>query len=274
VKFKSIFILFNIILIIFLAVLSLTPTLMLGSAFASSFWRSNWFLILILAAILVGFDSYFIINRQLYALLEKEDWPALVHYLEDRVIRQGKYTPRLVRLLANTYLVLSDSPSVMSLENKAAIARPSLVDANVLVFGTARILGRDINGAVRFFGARTDSASPALRQWVRWYHGFALLLDRQYPQAADVFSFLARNSRDGVIAGLASYFLGDAVVRSLPDRVQEMEAASAEGRERVLKALPGARDWAREVSRISSEIHAAALAKYMDEAGNWLYKNS
>jgi hypothetical protein len=270
-KFKSIFILFNIILIIFLAVLCLTPALMLGSSFAASFWRANWFLVLVLGAILMGFDAYFIINQRLYALLEKEDWPALVHYLEDRVIRQGKYSHRLVRLLANTYLVLSDSPSVMSLENKAAIAKPSLVDDNVLVFGTARILGRDISGAVRFFGTRVDSSKPALRQWIRWYYGFALLLDRQYAQAADEFSLLARSSSDGVIAALAAYFLKEAVVRALPDRAEEIDAASAEGRKRVLKALPALKNWTREISRINSEIHAAALAKYLDETGKWLY---
>jgi hypothetical protein len=272
-KFKTIFILFNIILIIFLAVLCLTPTFFLGMAFASAFWQANWFLVLILAAILVGFDSYFIMNRRLYTLLEKEDWPALVRYLEDKVVRQGKYSPNLVRLLANTYLVLSDSPSVMSLENKAAIARPSLVENNVLIFGAARILGHDIPGAVRFFETRVASAKPAQRQWMHWYYGFALLLNKQYERSAEEFSLLARLSSDGVTTGLAAFFLIDTLVKALPDQGADLEAAAAEGKERVRKSMPHLRDWARETAGICTEIHAAALSKYMEEAGAWLYSN-
>jgi hypothetical protein len=257
--------------VIFLAILLLVPFFTLGSGFSSAFWQANWVLILILGAVLLAFDAYFIFNRKLYALLEKEDWPALVHYLEDRVIRQGKFSPHLVRLLANTYLVLSDSPSVMSLENKAAIAKPSLVESNVLVFGTARILGRDINGAVHFFGSRLDGVKPALKQWVRWYYGFSLLLDKQYDQAADEFSMLAKNSPDALIAGMAAFFLNGILAKTLPDHFAELDGAAAEGRERVKKALRSRKEWSRETAALSTEIHAAVLAKYFDEAGAWLY---
>jgi hypothetical protein len=176
-KFQSVFIAFNILLVIFLAVIILSPILFMrnlelqtisqNSDIIAFFLRSNWILMITLAMILAGFDVFYIINRKLYALLEKEDWPALVNYLEDRILRQGKYSSRLVRLLANTYLVLSDSPAVMSLENKAAMAKPSLVDDNVLIFGTARILGRDAAGAARFFEARLKSVKPPLCLWVK-----------------------------------------------------------------------------------------------------------
>ncbi|MDL2230060.1 hypothetical protein LJC14_07420, partial [Treponema sp. OttesenSCG-928-L16] len=79
-------------------------------------------------------------NRRLFYLLEREDWPALVQYLEGKVMRGGNYSPRLVKLLANTYLVLSDPRSVMALERKLAAAKPALLDRNALVFGAARIL--------------------------------------------------------------------------------------------------------------------------------------
>jgi len=203
--------------------------------------------------------------------LEKEDWPALVRYLEDKVIQKGRYSSRLVRLLANCYLVLSDSAAVMSLENKVAIAKPALVNANVLVFGTARILGKDISGAVRFFEARRDTVKAELKEWVRWYHGFALLLDRQFEGAVDEFTLLIRMSKDGVITGISSYFLANVIIRALPDREQELQKISSEGKERVLCSLPLFKNWNKEISRLSTEIHAAALAKYMEETGRWLY---
>ena len=274
VKFRTVFIVFNIFLLIFLAVLCVTPVLLLTPDFASVFWRANWFLILILAGILIAFDTYFFINRRLYALLEKEDWPALVHYLEEKVIHEGKYSSHLVRLLANTYLVLSDSPSVMSLENKAAIARPSLVNDNVLVFGTARILGRDISGAVRFFETRLANSKSSLRPWIHWYYGFALLLDKQFEAAADRFILLARESSNGVVTGLSAYFLQDNAIKTLVNRNAEFGEAAMEGAGRVRKAYPQMKDWIRETRKLSTEIHAAALTKYLEETGRWLYSNT
>jgi len=261
----------NLTLVLFLAILVLTPLLMLGSSFAGSFWKINWPLIVVLVILFLAFNSFYFINRKLFLLLEKEDWPALVRYLEDRVIQKARYSSRLVRLLANSYLVLSDSASVMSLENKVAIAKPALVDANALVFGTARVLGKDISGAVRFFGTRRDTVKAGLKEWVRWYHGFALLLDRQFEGAADEFSLLARLSKDGVIAGLSCYFLSEVIARTMPDREQELRNISSEGRERILQALPQSKNWNREISRLSSEIHVAALSKYIEETRRWLY---
>jgi hypothetical protein len=271
VKFKSLFIVFNAVLLIFLAVLCLIPAFVLGGAFAELFWQTNWYLIIVLLIILIGFDAYFIVNWQLYALLEREDWPALVSYLEDRVIRQGKYSSRLVRLLANTYLVLSDSPSVMSLENKAAIARPSLVDENVLVFGTARILSRDIPGAIRFFESHAASAKPRLKPWIGWYYGFSLMLGKQFDEAAQAFTPLASDSPDAVVTALSSYFLATTLAKLLPGKAPGYAAVAAGGKERVRKALPDRARWFKETAKLSTEIHAAAIAKYMEEAGAWIY---
>jgi hypothetical protein len=281
-KFQSIFILFNILLLIFFFFIILSPTLFLrnyssiavdqGFSLFSLFWRFSWVLMVILACIMAGFDVFYLRNRRLYALLEKEDWPALVTYLEDRVIRQGKYIPRLVRLLANTYLVLSDSPAVMSLENKVTMAKPSLIDDNALVFGTARALGRDFAGAVRFFEARLDSVKPRQRQWVCWYLGFSLLLSRQYDKAAEEFSRLAAVSNDGIITGLSAYFLSTISKKCAPEKVDPIIDAAIKGRERVLKALPAHKNWIKEIGRINTEIHIAVLSQHTKEAGKWLYK--
>jgi tetratricopeptide (TPR) repeat protein len=283
-KFQSVFIIFNILLLIFLVIIFLTPVLFLkgldagafsqNSAIINIFLRSNWVLMIILASIMAGFDVFYLYNRRLYALLEKEDWPALVNYLEDRIMQKGKYSPRLVRLLANTYLVLSDSPAVMSLENKAAMAKPSLVDDNALIFGTARILGRDIAGAVRFFESRLYSVKPGLRLWVQWYYGFCLLLNRQYEKASEEFSRLAGLSNDGIITGLSAYFLSIIIMKSLPGQKDFTEAAAIKGRERTLNSLPTQKKWIREIGKISAEIHIAVLSQYINEAGQWLYKES
>ena len=270
-KFQSIFILFNTILLFFIALICFSPVVILGKDVALLFWRSNWYLLLILVSVLAVFDSFYFANARLYRLLEKEDWPALVYYLENKVLGHGKYSKRLVRLLANTYLVLSDSTGVMALENKAAFVKPSLVDDSALIFGTARILAKDVTGAVRFFEARLTTVRPRLRPWISWYFAFALLLDRKYERAYEEFSHLVEVSDNEVITALSAYFLSNSVKKALPDKKQVLESITDQGRERVRKMLPRQEDWNRETARIKTEVHGAVLSKYIDEAGRWLY---
>ena len=233
----------------------------------------NWPLFLVWVVLFAAFLVFYFTNHTLFLLLEKEDWPALVRYLEGAVIQKGRYSSRLVRLLANSYLVLSDSESVIKLENKAGIVKPALIDKNALVFGVARILGRDTASAVHFFEARKEKAKTGIKEWVSWYYGFALLLDRQLEKAALEFSLLARFSGDGIITALSSYFLSDNLAVTLPDKMEELQQISIEGKERVLKTLPKVETWRREVLRLSTEIHIAIISKYIEETGLWLYGN-
>jgi len=216
-------------------------------------------------------NIFYFTNKKLFLLLEKEDWPALICYLEEQIISKGKYKSRLVRLLANSYLVLSDSAAVMSLENKVAINKPALVDVNVLVFGTARILGNDIAGAVHFYKTRKETAKAALKDWVAWYYGFSLLLNRQVEEAMKEFSVLASSSMDGVITALSSYFIQQNIYAMPVQFRQDFRDISEAGKKRALDAMPKMKAWNREIDRLSTEIHAAAISKYLKDTCIWLY---
>jgi hypothetical protein len=220
-------------------------------------------------AILAGLDIFYFSNRRLYALLEKEDWPALVQFLEGRIITRNKYRPQLVRLLANSYLVLSDPASVIELEDKLSVAKPSLIEENSLIFGIARILGKDNAGAVEFFSRRLDSAGN--KDWIRFYHGFAALLNTDYETAANDYVVLSSESRIPLVIGLAGYFLSGVLKKKLHARAAECAQAATIARERVKKGLPGQQDWNREVSRSLGEIYAAVISKYIGSAGQWIY---
>jgi hypothetical protein len=231
----------------------------------------NWPVFLVWVFLFLGLNVFYLANKKLFSLLEKEDWPALICYLEEQVIQKGRYSSRLVRLLANSYLVLSDSDSVISLENKTAINKPALVDDNVLVFFLFRVLGNDIEGALRFFKTRKEAAKPALKDWVAWYYGFTLLLNRQIEDAVKEFSLLASMSKDGVVTALSAYFLQQNLYIVLPQFRQEFRDILSAGRKRALDAMPKIEAWKREVNRLSNEIHAAAIAKYLEDTGIWLF---
>jgi hypothetical protein len=258
-------------MLLLLIILILMPFMFLGPSFSLSYWLSNWPLLLIWVLILAAFNFFYFTNRRLFFLLEREDWPALAHYLEHEVFTKGRYSSRLVRLLATSYLVLSDTDGVLNLENKTAIAKPSLLDANALIFGAARILGKDFSGAARFFEARKYTVKPALKDWVSWYLGFSFLLDYRLQGAADEFSFLAHDSKNAVVTALSSFFLSETLSRVLPEKEAELLEASSVGKSRALGVLPVTEKWDRAINKISSEIHAAIISKYIEGTGRWLF---
>jgi hypothetical protein len=231
----------------------------------------NWPLILVWVFLYFALNFFYFTNKKLFLLLEKEDWPALACYLEERVIQKGRYNSRFVRLLATSYLVLSDSAAVMSLENKVAVNKPALIEANALVFGTARILGNDIAGALNFFKARKDTAKAGQKDWVAWYYGFSLLLNRQTEDAVMEFSLLASSSKNGVVTALSSYFLQRNIYIIMPQLRQKFREISELGKERALKAMPRMEYWKREIERLATEIHAAAISKILEDTGIWLF---
>ena len=270
-KFKLTFILFSLTLFLFLLILIFLPVFFLGSSYSLSYWRTNWPLLFIWVCLFSGFIVFYFTNKQLFLLLEKEDWPALVIYLEDRVIKKGRYSSRLVRLLASSYLILSDTAAVISLENKTAIARPALVNANALLFGTAYILGKDVAGAVRFFQTRKYTVKKKQRDWVCWYLGFSFLLDYKFQDAINEFSVLAGKSKDPVVTALSSFFLSETMARVLPGEEEELKKISQEGRERVSLVMPKLENWQKRISALSREIHVVIISKYIDGTGRWLY---
>ncbi|MDR2094711.1 MAG: hypothetical protein LBP76_04230 [Treponema sp.] len=272
-KFKFIFILFNIIITVFFIFIWLFPLISFGNNFTLVFWKQNWYLGLIIILILAGLNVFYALNHRLFSLLEKEDWPALALYLEERIFGRGRYSPRLVRLLANTYLVLSDSPAVLSLENKIALIKPELLERNALVFGAARILIKDYSGAADFFSSQMKSPAALNTQgrWLQFYRGFSLLLDKRAEDAAPDFTILVSESADALLTGLSAYFLAEIISRALQEQRTRLLAFADLGKGRLRETLKTQDAWNREVSKVQNEIHTAMLTKYLTEAGRWLY---
>ncbi|MDR2133710.1 MAG: hypothetical protein LBP27_01285 [Treponema sp.] len=236
----------------------------------ADFRRALWPLTLILLLALAGLNVFYLSNRRLFTLLEREDWPALVDYLERKVLHGGHYSRRPVQLLANSYLVMSDSRGILNLENRVALAKPALLEENALVFGAARILSGDSAGAAAFFQARLEKGKAGNIQWVRWYYGFSRLLSGDFGRAEAEFKALAAASTDALVTGLSAYFLAVSLLKHSENR-DECRQLAAGGKERVKKAFRGIAGWNREAARAAAEVHAAVVRKYIDEAGIWLY---
>jgi hypothetical protein len=168
---------------------------------------------------------------------------------------------------------MSDSRAVLNLENQTAAAKPALVEKNALIFGAARVLSGDAEGAARFFSERMTGAGGPGSLWIHWYYGFSLLLSRRFDAAAAEFRVLASVSPDALVTGLSAYFLAGAVARNAENPLECREAAET-GKKRVTGALKNTAGWRREMTRASTEIHAAILRSYMEAAEDWLFRTS
>ena len=274
-KFKSVIIFFNILMLLFLGIMFVMPLIILGKGLALQFWHTGWYLAPLILAALAVLDLYFAFNYRIYTLLEKEDWPALVQELETKVLQKNHYSPRLVKLLISSYLVLSDVKSVTELEKRLNISKKSLINENALSFCAARILHKDYEGAVDFLESRSSGDSKQKgrdAEWLRWYYGFALLLSRRFEESADIFLLLAREGRELILIGLSAYFLSENLAAFLPLRVEDLRDAAKTGKERTRRSLYSRKDWEKELKRLETEVFSAVLQVYTKKAEDYLYK--
>ena len=263
-KFKYLIIAFSIIIIFILLITVLFPSLTAGPEFAVNFRNIILPLLLFIFFVLVLLGTYLLLNYRLFSLLEREDWPALAYYLEHKIFIKGRYSAQNVRLLASSYMVVSDYTSVLKLEGKAMIAKPAVVEKNALIFGSARLLESNYKEAAVFFKTYLGKD-----EWIRWFYGFSLLLGGFFSQTEQEFLSLV-SSRDVLIAGLSAYFLHNNLAKYSLKPV-ECGAAAEEGRNRVVKALKNAAGWKKEVEKMRAEIHVAVIRRYIDEAGKWIF---
>ena len=274
VKIKLVIIIFNILMLFFIAVVLALPLMILGSGLAATFWRSSWFFAPLIAIGIVLINIYFMLNYRIYTLLEKEDWPALVIELEKRILSKNNFNSRLVLLLIHAYLVLSDTNSITELEKKLSVSRKSLVNNNALCFGSARILQKDYQGAADFFAANLEYSKKGVEaEWLRWYYGFSLLLSRHFKEASEAFMILVQNGREGILVGLSAYFLNDCLSNFLPLQSAELKKHAKTGCERVKMTLPRRIDWDRELKSNKSEIYLTIIQSYTGKTADFLYKS-
>ena len=194
----------------------------------------------------------------------------MAYYLEQKIYVKNKYSERNVRLLASSYLVISDFQSVLKLENKAILAKPSVIIKNILIFGAARILSGSHADAAAFFKTHIEKCEKKDKQWLSWFYGFSQLLRGAFNQAEPDFSSLAVSSDNVLITGLSAYFLNNSIEKHslTPDKCHEI---AENGRQRVVKAVKSVEKWGKEADKVGAEIHIAIIRKYIDEAGKWLF---
>jgi hypothetical protein len=269
-KFKTIFILFNFILIFSFSFIFLMPFFLLGGEYTLAFWMKNWPLFLFFSAVLAGFNVFFALNWRLFTLLESEDWNALGILLSARVFNKKRYDRRTMRLLVNTSLLRGDMDTVSRLEKTLRDKKPLALRRDAVLFGAARLLRNDAEASETFMAEFSDGKGVENPAWIGFYHAFSMILRGQAAQAAPKLRTYL-DSKDSILAALAAYLSATLCAPKLePSERQSLISDSESRRSALVSRYPGVK-WSREVERAKTEIHIVILSKILDEASTWLF---
>jgi hypothetical protein len=270
-KFRTIFILFNVVILTSFLFVFFLPVLLLGPGSSAGFWKANWYLALLFLALIGGLNGFFLVNRKTFVLVEREEWGELSAHLVSLMFPKGRFSSNRVRLLVNSYLLMSDIEGIERLEAELAAKKPALLRRNALLFGVTRLLRNKSEEAEAFFEPYLEAKDVESRPWLRFDYGFSLVLQKRY---ADALPYLREGTeaRDPVLCLLSSYLLGSVGAASARDEAERLSlAARAEAARGRLRKRYSSSKWSKEVERAKSEVHIVILARLIDDAGRWLY---
>jgi hypothetical protein len=271
-KFRTIYILFNVVVVLSFLFVFFMPFFLLGPEYSLAFWKSNWYLALIFLLVIGALNAFFIANWQIFVLVEKEDWASLSVHLVDKIFNKKRYGSRHVDLLVNAYLLMSDVDGIGRLETELAAHRPELLKHSAVLFGVTRLLRNRPAEAEAFLKPYLEAKGVDSRDWLRFDYAFSLVLQRRFSDAAPYLREAA-SSHDAILSLLSAYLLGSLVAAAAATEAEktELRALADATRSRLRKRFPGQR-WNREVERAKSEVHIVVLTKLIDDACRWLFE--
>jgi hypothetical protein len=265
-RFKIIFILFNVVIVVSFLAIYLMPLIILDFDYAKAFWSRNWGLPLLFLAIIGLLNTYFILNWKLFTLLEREDWPALITHLEHRIYVRKLIIGQQVKILSNAYLVRSDVEAIGRLENFIREQKPKILPKFALVFGIPHLLRNDPSEMIGYFSQFTHLGGNE-GAWIRWNYAFALILNGDTLEAQTALSKLCAEKLEPVLTLLVIYLLHS--LKPEEGKIGLIEEKRTKLRERFTRAR-----WHNEIERSKGSIQVVVLQKLIEEATEWLFSES
>lgn len=268
-KFKVLFVIFNIVLFLSFLTIFLLPFFILDASFMLEFWSKNWYFGAIFLVILVLVNLAFLANWKMLSYLEQEDWPALSRYLEGEVFEKGRYSKRKVQLLCDSLLLLGDFATVRKLQDLLEAKKPALLGVLGVRFSAAHLLAGDYESMYALSATHGISAGGD-RDWMNFFAAFSRHMSKKYEESAALMLAILEKARDPLVVALAGYIAGELLVRMVPARANELSSA-ASGAKTKITAKYTRQKWLALVEEEKSGIHVVILSKLIDELCSWLY---
>lgn len=268
-KFKALFITFNIVLFLSFVTIFFLPYFILNSLFMIEFWSKNWFFAIIFLCILGIVNGVFIAHWKTLSYLEKEDWPGLSRHLEIIVFDKHRFGKRKVGLLCDALILLGDFKTLGKLESELREKKPRLFAASGIKFASAYLLSKryeSVYALAQELGSQKEADTP----WLSFYGSFALHLQNKWERAADGFSTLCATSSDPLVTALSGCMCAIIQKKHPDERDEKLGSASLEAKRRVTSKMSASK-WHAYIDEAKAAMHVVVLGKLIDETGTWLY---
>lgn len=268
-KFKTIFIIFNIVLILSFSIIFLMPLIMLGGEYVTYFAAKSWIAAAFFLVTLLAINTYFLSRWKLFGLLEKENWAELALFLENRIYQKSRIRSGEVKILTNAYLIVSDLEKLARLEVHLTRRKPRLARKFALHFGIPYLLKNDPTAVEAYFTRfALDSAHPE-QDWMRWNVAFSLLMQQRIEEAREALLKLLGEVSDPLLRLLTAYLLDSCSVEN-----EASADAVQESRQRLTRRFGDLETWNRKVVTRTINIEALILTQVVRDASRWLYNRS
>lgn len=265
-KLKSIFLIFNIIIIFSFLFVFFMPVFFLGWEYSRTFWTANWYLAAIFVVVLGILNGYFVLNWSLFTALEREDWRRTAEILEHRVYTKGRASAGNVRLLINAYVVTSMVDRFSRLERTLAEKNPKLVNRFCLLFGIPYLLSNDGDEIVSYYSRFQESVSGTVKGWVEWHIAFGLMLKERIEDAREKLIEIARNCTDDLLCAFTVYLLDPIAPEGTDGR------SVVDDKKGALKERYTRERWQKFVEKRRDELHILVLNRLLNDIEDWLYE--
>lgn len=266
-KFKTIYILFNAVILISFGFIFLMPLLLLGSDYFTLFVSKNWIAGVLFLVTLIIINGYFLGNWKLFRLLENEDWHGLIRMLEQRVYQKGRMRRGSIKMLINAYVVTSSVNKIFGFESHLREKKPTLLKIYALQFGIPYLLKMkdDPKSAETYFGRAAELKSVPHRDWLRWSYASSLLLQRQFEAAKVTLLELLDSDPDPVLELLTVHGL------SFFANVDPELAERVERERRSLVGRYTSERWDKKIESNSRHIQIVLFNGIIRDAKQWLF---
>jgi hypothetical protein len=262
-KFKTIFFLFNGIILFSFLFIALMPLFVLGGEYTRIFWEENWFLALIFIIFISVLDGYFIINWKMFSLLEREDWPGLTAFLEDEIYEKNKISSRNIKMMVNTSLTISNLDKISRLEKEVSEKKPALLPQHGILLGIPYLLNQNREEGKAFYQLCINGAKKDL-PWLRWCYSFLLISGQELDESRPFLSELSISAKDPVLKLLSMYLLSTVT----PEEDEVLKTS----RELFLEDYPNKKNLEKYVSRSkANNIVVLLLSSILDDSQKWIY---
>jgi len=263
-RFRVLFVAFNVVLLISFLLIFLMPAFVLGWEYSAVFWRSNWPVGAIFLVVLLSLNLYFVLNWRVFTLLESESWEELTDYLERRMEASGSISRARARILINAYVVSGRIDRITEFEKFLREHRPQLVPRLSMELGVPHLLSRDAESMVDYFEPLVGQrASEQL--WVRWGYGFGLMSQTKLEEARTQFMVVLEESDDLLLQPLTAHML-----EPFGSRDEETAIKVRETRQRLVAKYSRDR-FAKELERGRQQLHVLVIASRIEDAHSWLF---